>query len=827
MNTQRDIYTGTGLSKEEVADRISRGLVNTNTDPKTKSIAQILAQHTFTLFNAVNLVLALLVITTGELRNMLFLGVVFSNIFIGVIQEIRAKLQVDKLTILTTKRVCVVRDGKDCELDLEDIVVDDVIKLQHGDQVPADGRVLAGDAHLNESLLTGESNPIPKSRGDEILSGSFVDSGSLVYQVTKVGAEGYAARINVEAKYVKAVQSEIISSLKFIIKIATYALVPLGIGLFLRIYLTHGGGYHDAVLQSVAAVVGMIPQGLVLLTSSVFAIAMTRLASKRVLVQQTYCVETLARVDTLCLDKTGTITTGSMEVASLCDVRGVTLKYQATPCEDRSATREDQGTRTSQAATCTIQQTVGIVALSIAAANASDANETARAILEYGAQSGLTALPAQRAVSFSSRRKYSGVQLEDGRCFVMGASQFVLGDDYKAYESVVTSFPSTARVLVCAAVDGFASDDALVGRPRPLGFISIRDQIRPTAQATMAYFLKQGVDLFVISGDDPRTASAIALQVGVKGAEHYVDASQLSTDEDRANAVRTARVFGRVTPERKRELIRCLRNQGHTVAMCGDGVNDVLALKEADCSVAMAQGSAAARNVADIVLADSDFSHMPEVVAEGRRSINNLERSATLFLTKTVYSAVLALIAILLPPYPFIPIQMSTISAAIIGVPSFVLALEPNHERIQGSFLANVLTRSLPASIAIVVQISITMIVSRIFNIPSEEMSSLCMFQMSAVGVALIYRISRPLNPLRILVMVFSLCYVGFFCTFLGSFIRVDIPTINSVIACVILSLAGVVLFNIVYDIFQKKLVPSGRFTKLDRKVGHIHGNHD
>ncbi len=534
-----------GLSDAEVADRVAQGLTNANTDVKTKSIGRIFAEHALTLFNAINVAMAILVLTTGSIKNMAFIIVVFANLVIGVFQEVRAKRMVDKLTILTAKDVRVLRGGEERSIPISQIVSGDLVIVSHGDQVPADGEVVAGTALLDESLLTGESDNIEKAAGSEVFSGSFVETGAVCYKVTKVGREGYAASISAEAKTAKAIRSEIMDTLNFIIRIGTYALIPIGAVLFTRLMLSSHFGYQEAVLQTVAAVIGMIPQGLVLLTSSVLAIATTRLAMRKVLVQQAYCVETLARVDVLCLDKTGTITTGSMEL-------GDTLGEGALEA-----------------------------AYAVARANEADANETARAILAAGADAGLATPAIERSVPFSSRTKYSGCVLVGGRCLVMGAAQFVLGDDFAAHEAEVRSFDQLQRVLVVAEADAFADDGTLEGRPRVIGFVGIRDEIRSTAAQTMSFFKDQGVELRVISGDDPYTVSGIAAAVGLPDAEHYVDASTLTDDEAIERAVDEARVFGRVTPQMKRELVRRLRDRGHVVAMTGDGVNDVLALKEA------------------------------------------------------------------------------------------------------------------------------------------------------------------------------------------------------------------------------------------------------
>lgn len=757
-----------GLSSEEVAERVADGRVNHDTDVKTKSIWQIFATHAFTLFNAVNIGMAALIFFTGEYRNMLFLTIVGANLVIGVFQEIRAKRMVDKLTLITQKQVTVIRDGSESAIVPSELVLDDLMRLSHGDQVPADSEVVEGNVYCDESLLTGESIPVAKAPGSELFSGSFIESGSLVARVTKVGRDGYAAKINAEAKYVKDVKSEILATLKAIIRLGTELLIPLGIGLFLRTVFMESASIESAILSTTSAVLGMIPQGLVLLTSTVLAIATTRLGSRGVLVQQSYCVETLARVDTLCLDKTGTITSGEMEVAHVQGAAGVDV--------DRAVS----------------------AFTAIARANCSDVNETAKALLAFGDSRGVQDVPlAARAVAFSSSRKYSGCVLGDGRGLVMGAAQFVLGEERMAEaDALCEGFDDIERRMVVCVCDGFTDQDGIVGSPTLLGCVGIRDKIRDTARQTMEYFLEQGVELRVISGDDPRTVSAIARLAGVPGAELYVDASKLDTPEKLDAAVDEARVFGRVTPQQKRELVDALHRRGRTVAMTGDGVNDVLALREADCSISMASGSAAARNVSEIVLADNDFAHMPEVVAEGRRSINNLQRSASLFLVKTVFAAVLALICIVLPPYPFIPIQMSLISTTVIGIPSFVLALEPNKERVKGNFLVNVLSRSLPASGAIIVFLLLELVLGRLLGHEFDEISTVCMIITVVVGLALIFRISQPLTTLRKILLVSISGLAALACTVGGSFFHVVALPFDVAVATIVFCVLAVLLFE-------------------------------
>ena len=791
-------FTQTGLTTAEVEERIAAGKVNVNTDLKTKSVRELVIENVCTLFNLINLVLAILVVLTGAWKNLTFLGIVFANTAIGIIQALRSKRMVDKLTLLATKKAVAVREGREVELDLDQIVLDDLVRLGRGDQIPADAVVVEGEAHVNESLLTGESNPIHKKPGDELMSGSFIDAGLILARVVHVGADNYVARINNEAKYVKKVNSEIMSALNAIVRFASIIMLPLGLALFASsVYeayqLSHPLGmsavdwllatnlsWHAvsaAILSTVGALLGMIPQGLVLLTSSVLAIATIRLARRNVLAQQLYCIETLARVDVLCLDKTGTITSGRMEVASVY-----------TACEGRAVSVAETD---AEAALM-----VDFALANIARATASDANETCTAILNHYADAGVTQETPTAVVPFNSAKKWSGAAFPQGS-FVMGAAQFVLEPAvYARYEDQVNALADSCRVLVVAEVDGFTSEGDAVGKARPLGFVTIRDEIRTSAAETIRYFCEQGVTLNVISGDDPRTVSSIARVVGIPGADAFVDATTLDTPAKIDAAVDRYHVFGRVTPQQKRELVVALKRRGHTVAMTGDGVNDVLALKEADCSVAMAAGSDAARNVAEIVLVDNDFASMPAVVAEGRRSINNLQRSAALFLTKTLFSMGLAAICIWFPPYPFQPITMTLINFFCIGFPSFVLALEPNRSRVRGSFLANVLKKALPAAVAVLVGSVLCMAASGVFGYSEVLLSTMCLIVTCTVGCCLIWRISWPFTPLRIAVFVFVVA--GLFIGILGfpDFFSIARLGIGSTLVLLVFSVFSCALFT-------------------------------
>ncbi|MBM6775837.1 HAD-IC family P-type ATPase [Collinsella tanakaei] len=807
-----------GLSLDEVQQRIDAGQVNVNMELKTKSVRELIIENTLTLFNLINVILAVLVIITGSFKNLTFLLIVILNTGIGIFQSLRSKRMVDKLTLLVSKRARVIRGGEESEIDLEQIVKDDIVRLGRGDQIPADAVVVQGEAQVNESLLTGESDLIRKVPGSHLMSGSFVDSGVVCARVEHVGADNYVARINNEAKYVKKVNSEIMNALNAIVRFASAIMLPLGIALFLSsayesyarwaaaaggsaasilTWLFSGsaawGDVSAAILSTVGALLGMIPQGLVLLTSSVLAIATFRLARRNVLAQQLYCIETLARVDVLCLDKTGTITSGRMEVEGVYAVGG---DGQAVPLADIEPERA-----------------AGIDAAlaGIARATSADANETCRAILDYYAKRTSGELQALAVVPFSSTKKWSGASFAEG-AYIMGAAQFCLPERaFGVVRDAVFALAETCRVLVIARVDGFTDEGDMIGEAQPIGFVTIRDEIRSSAADTIRYFCQQGVTLNVISGDDPRTVSSIAKVVGVPGAESYVDATSLDTPAKIEAAIDRYHVFGRVTPQQKRELVVALKERGHTVAMTGDGVNDVLALKEADCSVAMAAGSDAARNVAEIVLVDNDFASMPEVVAEGRRSINNLQRSAALFLTKTLFSMGLAALCIFFPPYPFQPITMTVINFFCIGFPSFVLALEPNRARVQGKFLTNVLKRACPASLAVLVSCCLCMLVAGNFGLGEQALSTMCLISTAAVGCSLIWRISYPFTRLRLAVFIFVV--VGLACAIVlfPEFFSIAALSVPIIASTLVSALVGIVLFFTVARVVDRAAAKRSR----------------
>lgn len=705
-----------GLTREEVLHRVRLKQTNENVTADTRSVKQIIKENLLTYFNLIFAILAVLLLITGSFRDMTFLPIILANAAIGIIQEIHAKSVLDKLTLLNAPKVTVLRDGKQQEIVSEKLVLDDVIMLTSGKQVPADCTVLSGKVQANESLLTGESDEIEKEKGAALLSGSFIVSGKCYAKVDKVGKNSYISKLMKEAtKEKKGEQSEMIRAMDRLLLVLGIIIIPIGIALFVQGYFYNGGTFQSSISSMVAALIGMIPEGLYLLTSVSLAISAARLAGKNVLVHNMKCIETLARVDVLCVDKTGTITEPEMVVRSLIPVE---------EGADEAALRGKVSDFT---------------------ANQAKDNDTMKALQK--AFRSPTGAHADTVVSFSSKYKYSGAAFGE-EAYILGAPEFVLRSKYEVYrEKIEEQAAQGFRVVVFARYEGKLDGKALTGEAIPEALILLENPVREGAEKTFKYFASQGVKTMVISGDNPLTVSETAKRAGIEGAEKYVDARRLRNKRDIYEAAQKYTVFGRVVPEQKKLLVKALKAQGRTVAMTGDGVNDILALREADCSVAMASGSDAASQVAQLVLLDSDFTKMPAVVAEGRRVVNNIQRSAALYLVKNIFSLLLAVFSvILLLDYPLEPSQVSLISLFTIGIPSFVLALEPNHERIRGRFLTNVLLKALPAGLTDFLVVSGLVIFCREFNVDTESLSTSVTILVAIVGFMIVYIIARPMQ---------------------------------------------------------------------------------
>lgn len=699
-----------GLNNEQVQMRIKQNLIHQDTMVTTKSIKQILLSNIFTLFNLLNLGLGVLIVSTGSYKNLLFLGVVFCNTIISMYQEIHAKRIIDKLAIVSSSKVTLIRNGKSEKHLINEIVLDDIISYSLGNQVIVDSIIEEGTVEVDESFITGESESILKGKGEMLLSGSFIVSGSCVAKVEHIGNENYTSKISKEAKYIKKINSEIMSTMEKIIKIVSIVIIPLGILLFLQQMHLDGNTISDSIINTVAAIIGMIPEGLVLLTSTVLAVGSIRLARKKVLVQELYCIETLARVDTICLDKTGTLTEGTMEIIDM-----ISFKDEKYPLLD----------------------------VFIAFANYNqDNNATSFALKEKFV--GKTNYEMVDKIDFSSKRKYSAITFKNYGTYFLGAPE-ILTKDKNILETVHQY--SDYRVLLLMHSDESCKVEN--SKKEAIAILLIQDKLRKSAPKTLQYFKEQDVSIKIISGDGVETVSKIASRLGIEDLKG-IDMSTVTKETNLKKVVEEYNVFGRVTPSGKKDLILALKANGHTVAMTGDGVNDVLALKEADCSLAMASGSDAARSVSQLVLLDSNFDSIPKIVNEGRRSINNLERSATLFLTKTIYSTLLAILFIFIRmSYPFQPIQLSLNSLVAIGIPSFILALEPNHDRIKGKFIINVIRKSIPAALTIIVNIVSVMIFTHIFHFSHEYASTMSVFLLAFTGFLLLFKICYPFNYIR------------------------------------------------------------------------------
>lgn len=716
----------TGLTSVQVSARMQNGYGNEAVDSPSKTVKEIVKSNLLTYFNFVFFVLAICVIAVGSWRDLTFMVVVIANILIGIIQELRAKKVLDKLSIINSPKGIVVRDGARRTVNITDTVRDDVVIFAAGNQIFADAVVISGECQVNEALMTGEADEIGKGVGDELMSGSFVVSGSVRARLTRVGKDSYVNRLTLESKKLKGQkQSEMMRSLSSMVKWIGIAIIPIGIGLAIKEISVLGRSLQDGVTSTVGALVGMIPEGLYLLTSLALVAAVIRLAQRKTVVHDMNCIETLARVDTLCVDKTGTITENKMIVEDVCLL-----------CEDRY-----------------IEDDIRMI-MSDYVYSAQDNNETMAALRKY-----FTGQKNQEAIEtlpFTSVKKYGGVSFHQDETYILGAPEVILGDDMGEYQEKINYYSRKGcRVLLLALYDGKLSDESLSAPLLPLALVLLANKIRKNAAETFKYFAKQGVTIKVISGDNPITVSEVAKRACIENADQFIDARTLDTDEKIMSAAEKYTVFGRVTPNQKRKLVRAMKSHGHTVAMTGDGVNDVLALKDADCSVAMASGSDVACQVSNIVLLNSDFSAMPSVVMEGRRVINNIERSASLFLVKNIFSFVMALISLVFAlPYPLSAAQLSLVSTLTIGLPAFVLAMEPNNTVVKGRFMRNVMYRALPGGLTDIILVVGVMLFYVAFNLDTNMLSTISAILMGVVGLVVLHNTCQPYNKLRKILMV-------------------------------------------------------------------------
>ena len=724
LNTKEDLpmEKQVGLTGQEVEERIRSGQVNRMENHMVKTNKEIVKAHLLTYFNFLNLFLAILVLITGQFKNMTFMGVVIVNAVIGIVQELKVKKVVDKLTVLTASKAHVVREGEKYEIDIEEVVKDDILIVINGDQICADCTVLECDGlEVNESMLTGESKPVKKKAGDELMSGSFVVAGGGVGRVVHVGDENYAAELTRKAKTKKRATSEMQNTIKRIIAVISILIIPIGILLFRSQISAQGMTRNEAIVATVAGIIGMIPEGLVLLTSISFILGVGRLAKKRALVQEMEAIEALARVNVLCLDKTGTITTGELEVTEVLGLGEVKKEEVSEIMNELTFAFEDS-------------------------------NNTQEALKRYFHR--MDRFTVVQKIPFSSERKYRAIEFEEKGCYVLGAPEFLLQDDEEGAEILrkVNQYSEEGyRVLLLGKCGSVQAEDGSVSEVSPMGLIVILDCIRKEAPDVFQYFRGQKVEIKVISGDNPVTVSKIAGKAGLLGAEKYVDASTLGDDpQSYREAVQKYNVFGRVKPEQKQKLVHAYQSEKKVVGMVGDGVNDVLALKDADCGIAMAAGSDAAKQSAHIVLLDSDFAHMPSVVWEGRRVVNNVERSASLFLVKNIFSLLMSVFsAVFMITYPLEPAHISLISMFTIGIPGFLLALEPNKERIKGKFIKKVLLKALPAGLTDVFVVGALVICGDVFSLPSADIATAATLLLAVVGFMILIKISEPFNKMK------------------------------------------------------------------------------
>lgn len=758
-----------GLTREEAALRMAKGWDNKAPAGAGKTEWEIIAQNLFTFFNLVFAVLAVVLAIAGSsVKNMTFLIVVMCNIAIGCYQEIRAKRAVDKLTLVAAQKIRTIRDGEMELLPSDALVRDDVVEFVVGDQICADGVILAGTLQVNEALITGEEDTVEKKVGDRLLSGSFVVTGKARARLEAVGADAFAAKLALEAKKdPHAAKSEMMRSLDKLIRVVGIALIPVGLLLFYQEFVMLNRGLTASAQSTVAALVGMIPEGLYLLTSIAMAASSLKLTRDKVLVKDMNCIEALARVDVLCVDKTGTITEPGMEVE------------QVIPLTEDPPERLEK-------------------ILAAIYTDTEQENDTGRAMAEMFA--GETDWECIRRIPFTSQTKWSAAIFRGQGSFVVGAPDFMMGSSYESLRSQVEEWSARgSRVLLVAQHAGELMGLLEPGKLRPLALVVLSNRIRTTAPETFRYFKEQGVTVKVISGDNALTVSQVAVRAGIPGGENYVDASTLQTDEEIFAAAEAYTVFGRVTPEQKKKLLQGMKKAGHTVAMTGDGVNDVLALKEANCSIAMASGAQAASQVSQMVLMNSDFAAMPAIVGEGRRVINNIQRAASLFLVKNILSLGLALVCLITKmPYPFQPLHLTLISALTIGIPSFFLAMEPNYERVSGSFLSTVLGRALPGGLTNVAVVVLAMAVMSQFGVSSAHISTVCAALIGVVGLLVLAKTCKPFRLFRyILWGAMAVALVGCF-SLLGSFFDLTYGDFKELLLMAVLLVAAPTVFMLI-----------------------------
>ncbi|MDY4027846.1 MAG: HAD-IC family P-type ATPase [Butyrivibrio crossotus] len=724
-----------GLTVAEVNARIEAGKINIADDSSDRTTGKIIRDNLLTYFNLIFLVITVLLCIAGAFRDLTFLPIIIGNILIGIVQELRAKKTLDKMKILNAGHAVVIREGKRQKVTAEELVIDDLVWLSSGDAICADSVVVSGEITVNESMLTGEADGIVKKENEELLSGSFVVSGEGYARLIRVGNDSYISKLTNEAKALKkGEESEMIRSINMFVKVIGIIIIPMSVILFVQAFVFRNASFRTSITSMVASIIGLIPEGLYLLTTLALAVSMMKLAKDKVLLHDMKSIESLARVDVLCVDKTGTITKPEMTVTEIVS------------CDDSM----------NEVFTDYVMSSI-------------DNNATAVALKKYLNDNNVVngKRTASKVYPFNSTVKY-GAMAFNGDYYVLGAPEFIIKTGFNNLKDDISQYTTKGyRVIVLAKAESLTRDGVIDGEILPLGFVVLANEIRDNAVETFTYFKEQGVAIKVISGDNPATVSEVARQAGIENAEKYVDASTLTDNMMISDAIAKYTVFGRVTPKQKQQFVKALKMQGHTVAMTGDGVNDILALKDADCSVAMASGSEATAQAAQIVLLDSDFSRMPEIVLEGRRVVNNVQRSASLFLVKNIFSLLLTIFStVLMISYPLMPSQVSLISMFTIGIPGFLLALEPNKSRIKGHFLGNVLLKALPAGLTDFFAVSALVICGHVFNIPSTDIATASTLLIAVVGFMIMIKISHPFNKFKYGILalnIFGLIFCGLF----------------------------------------------------------------